>query len=116
MIPIIAAVNAAGEHHIQVLLLLSSTTRQQEAEKKERELTSWLEENAAELEMEVEPVITHSRLEVIEDAAQHADLLIMHGTPASRVGKFLFGSLVDSVSVRIRKTLLVVYNGEKTVT
>jgi len=113
MIPIISAVNAVGEHHIKVLLLLSSTTEQQEAEKKELELTTWLDEHAAHLEGEVEPVIADSRLDAIEEAAHNADLLIMHGVPASGVEKFLFGSLVDSVSVKINKTLLVVYNVDK---
>ena len=110
MIPIVCAFDRIGEHRLKVLYLLSSTTDQVEADKKEALLAAWLEDNVPHLVIETEAVITHSRLEVIEFASHHADLLIMHGARASGVEKFLFGSLVDSVSVKVSKTLIVVYN------
>ena len=113
MIDIISAFNGVGEHRLRLLYLASSTDEEKEVRGQEQELSDWLQHNAPQLQMQVEVTITHSRLEVIRRAARDADLLIMHGMESSGVEKFLFGSLVDSVSMKIPKTLIVIYNTGK---
>lgn len=110
MVEIISAFNAIGEHKLHILYLLPSTDSSKEVKQQEQKLQDWMEHNARHLTARVEPVITHSRLDEINRAAKETDLIIMHGKKAGGMEKFLFGSLVDSVSVKVQKTLIVVYN------
>lgn len=110
LFPIIAAFDAIGEHRLHILFMLSSTADDKEAKEITRETYGWLQQKGHKLSARVEAVPTEARLELIEKAAESVDLIIMHGTEAGGMKKFLFGSLVDTVSVKIRKTLVVVYN------
>lgn len=110
MVEIISALNAIGEHKLHILYLLPSTDSSKEVTKQEQQLRDWMKQNARHLTVRVEPVITHSRLDEINRAAQDADLIIMLGKKAGGMEKFLFGSLVDSVSVKVQRTLIVIYN------
>lgn len=112
MFQIIAAFDAIGEHRLHILYMLSSTADDQECKEITRQTYEWLQQKGHKLSARVEAVPTEARLDLIEQAAQNADLVIMHGTEAGGMKKFMFGSLVDSVSVKLRKTLIVVYNTE----
>jgi CO dehydrogenase nickel-insertion accessory protein CooC1 len=52
-------------------------------------------------------------VDAIEAAAGDADVVVMAAGETSGVERILFGSLVDSVAAKVRKTLIVVYNAGK---
>ncbi len=111
--PILLALDKIGEHRLHLHYMMSSTAEQKDVIKMEEEIQVWLKEHDSELSAFIKAIPTASRLEIIDQAAKEADLIVMGAPQISEVERFLFGSLVDSVARQVEKTLIVIYNAEK---
>jgi nucleotide-binding universal stress UspA family protein len=92
---------------------MSSAAEKKERIAREKQIEEWLRQQEKVLEGSITAKPTDSRLEAIQEAADEADLVVMSAKESSGVGRFIFGSLVDSVAEKLRKTLIVVYNTGK---
>lgn len=113
MYEIIAALDGIGEHKLSLLYLMASTAEEKEREAREKQIGEWLGQQQNGLRGTVRAVAADSRLDAIEEAAADADVVVMAARQTSGVERILFGSLVDSVAARVRKTLIVVHNRGK---
>lgn len=113
MFRILQALDSIGEHRLHLLYMMSSTATSADAARKTEQLNHWLKEKKSSLKVRVEAIPTASRLEIIEEAAKSADLVVMRAVETGGVQKILFGSLVDSLARRLNKTLMIIYNPEK---
>lgn len=110
---IITALDSIGEHRVTLLYLLSSNAEPKEISARTRQLGQWLAAQPFPLRASVSAVAADSRVDAIDEAARHTDVVVMAAKETSGVERFLFGSLVDSVAARLRKTLIVVHNTGK---
>ena len=108
-----AALDGIGEHQLRLMYLIPSEADEKEIRFREEEVVAWLEEQPHELRATITVVPADSRVDAIEELAEDADVVVMAAGETSGVGRLLFGSLVDSVVAKVRKTLIVVYNAGK---
>jgi len=113
MYEIIAALDNIGEHKLTLLYLLPSSVEQGEITAHEQAITDWLHQQHDTLRSVIKVVPTDSRLEAIDTVAKEMDVVVMAAGESSGVERILFGSLVDSVAAKVRKTLLVIHNSSK---
>lgn len=113
MFPIITALDSVGEHRLKLLYMMSSTAEEEGIRSKELELHEWLEERGVPLSASVCVIPTESRLQIIFQAADDADIVVMGTREMSGMERFLFGSLTDTLAAKLSKTLIVVYNASK---
>lgn len=113
MYQIIAALDKVGEHKLHLLHMMSSTAEEKDIIAKEKEIGGWLKNTRHNLKATIQALPAHSRVNMIIEAAENADLVVMGANETSSVERILFGSLVDSVAANLRKTLIVVYNAGK---
>lgn len=113
MYDIIAALDLVGEHQLSLLYLLSSTAEKREIRQRQHQLTAWLERQPQKLRAAIAAVRADSRPDTIVEAADQADVVVMAAAPTSGVERLLFGSLIDAVAAKVRKTLIVVHNTSK---
>lgn len=113
MYPVIAALNGVGEHQLNIRYMMSSTAQPRDLVEKEKEIKEWLEQFENPLNIDVTAIPTESRFDIINQHANDTDIIVMIAEQKSGVQRILFGSLVDSVARRIKKTLIVLYNSEK---
>lgn len=113
MYQIISALDAVGEHRIDLLYLMSSTAEKKDILAREKQISTWLQQQGDHLTMSIRAVAAESRLDAILEAAENADMVVMAAKETSGMERILFGSLVNSVAGKIRKTLIVVYNAGK---
>ena len=109
---VVVALDAIGEHQVDLLYLLESTESPRRIEGKAEEIRKWLAARAQQVDITVRVMATDARVETIESEAQGYDLVVMGATRTPGIKKFFFGSLADTVASRLRKTLLVVYQPE----
>lgn len=110
MYEVIAALDGIGEHKLTLLYLMSSAAEEKEINAQEKKIADWLDRQHNGLRASIKAVPTDSRLDSIEKEAEKADMVVMAAQKATGVERILFGSLVDSVAARVRKTLIVVHN------
>lgn len=113
MFEIIAALASVGEHRLNLLYMMSSEAEPKDIITREREIEEWLSKQQHKPSVSIMAVPTDSRLDMIIESAEEADLVVMGSRQTSNMTRFLFGSLVDSVAAKLRKTLIVVYNAGK---
>ncbi len=117
MYEIIAALNSVGEHKLSLLYMMPSEAGAKEIIAAERQIEEWLQQQGKLLgyqyNITIMAIPTDSRLDMIEEAAREADIVVIGAQETSGVGRILFGSLVDSVAANLRKTLIIVYNAGK---
>lgn len=113
MYQIIAALDAVGEHQIDLLYIMSSTAEDKDIEARELVIANWLAQQSNTLNVSIKATPADSRLDVIVEAAEEADLVVMAAKKTNGMKRILFGSLVNSVEGELRKTLIVVYNAGK---
>ncbi len=113
MYQIISALDAVGEHRIDLLYIMSSTAEQKDIIDRENEIATWLQQQQNQLDVSIKAVPADSRLDVIMEAAEHADMVVMAAKKTNGMKRILFGSLVNSVAGKLHKTLIVVYNAGK---
>jgi Kef-type K+ transport system membrane component KefB/nucleotide-binding universal stress UspA family protein len=117
MYEIIAALNSVGEHRLSLLYMMPSEAGAKEIIAGERQIEEWLQQHGQLLgyqhNVTIMAIPTDSRLDMIEEAAREADIVVIGAQETSGVGRMLFGSLVDSVAANLRKTLIIVYNAGK---
>ncbi len=111
--PILLALDTVGEHRLHLLYMMSSTAEIKDVSKKEEDIRTWLKEHDSALDASIRAIPTQSRLDIIKEAADETDLIVMGAPQISGVERFIFGSLVDSVARQVQKTLIVIYNAEK---
>lgn len=109
----IAALDGIGEHRLSLIYLIPSETEDKEIALREQEVADWLAQQANGLRGAIRALPADSRVDAIEAAAGDADVVVMAAGETSGVERILFGSLVDSVAAKVRKTLIVVYNAGK---
>ncbi|WP_136805916.1 cation:proton antiporter [Desulfosediminicola flagellatus] len=113
MFEIIAALASVGEHRLNLLYMMSSEAEPKDIIAREREIEEWLSKQQHQPTVSIMAVPTDSRLDMIIESAEEADLVVMGSRQTSNMARILFGSLVDSVAAKLRKTLIVVYNAGK---
>lgn len=110
---IICALNSVGEHQVEILYMMSSTAIQKDIEQTSSEIVDWLAEQEEQVDIVIKAIPTASRVDIICKEAEEYDLVVMGATRTRGVNRFLFGSLVDAISEKLRKPLLIVYNTDK---
>jgi Kef-type K+ transport system membrane component KefB/nucleotide-binding universal stress UspA family protein len=117
MYEIIAALNSIGEHKLSLLYMMPSEAGAKEIISGEHQIEEWLQQQGElhgfQHNVTIMAIPTDSRLDMIEEAAREADIVVIGAQETSGVGRILFGSLVDSVAANLRKTLIIVYNAGK---
>jgi len=113
MYEIIAALDGIGEHKLSLMYLMPSEAEKKEITFREKEVADWLGKQPNGLRATIRATPADSRVDAIEEAAGDADVVVMAAGETSGVERILFGSLVDSVAAKVRKTLIVVYNAGK---
>ncbi len=111
--PVVAALDSIGEHQAHLLYLLQSDVSEEVMKKQEQTVCHWLKEQQKQVAITVQAIATDSRVESILQESRHYDLVVMGATRTRVIQKFFFGSLVDSVSKKLQKTLLIVYMPEE---
>lgn len=101
-------------HRLHLLYMLAPDVEDKEILAMEECVLDWLNDQSPPIDAVVQAVPTDSRLEVIAEAAEHADLVVMSARERSGLQRMFLGSLVDSVAARVQKTLIVVHNGGTT--
>ncbi len=110
---IITSLAAIGEHRVNLLYLMSSAAEPKDILAREKEIAEWLSRQHHTPTVSIMAIPTDSRVDMILQAADDADIVVMAANKTSNVARILFGSLVDSVTAKLRKTLIVVYNAGK---
>ncbi|RJX28471.1 MAG: hypothetical protein C4531_11785 [Desulfurivibrio sp.] len=107
--PVVHALSRVGEHQLTILYLLSADESDERVEFKKRQLADWLKrlKITARITFQIEK--TEARQETILKESGKHDLVVMGTSKKNMLKKLFFGSLVETVSRRIRKPLLIVY-------
>ncbi len=111
--PILLALDAVGQHRLELLYMISSTAEDKDIKAREEELQHWLTTQESPLSATIRALPTASRLEVIKEAAENSDLIVMGAPKISNMERLLFGSLVDAVVRQIEKSVIVIYNTDQ---
>lgn len=107
--PVVKALDLIGEHHVKLIYLLHSGEPESLLQAKEAEVNQWLSERGQKVALSVQVVVTDSRVQAILEESAGYDLVVMGSTRTRAIKKFFFGSLADTVSKRLQKTMLIVY-------
>ncbi|MCJ7604312.1 MAG: cation:proton antiporter, partial [Desulfobulbaceae bacterium] len=107
--PIVHALSRVGDHQLTILYLLSADEHDERVEFKKNQLAEWVRglKITAKITFQVEK--TEARQETILQESEKHDLVVMGTSKKNVLKKLFFGSLVETVSRRIRKPLLIVY-------
>ncbi|MEW6518839.1 MAG: cation:proton antiporter [Thermodesulfobacteriota bacterium] len=107
--PVVHALSRVGEHQLTILYLLSADESDERVEFKKQQLADWLKrlKITARITFQIEK--TEARQETILKESGKHDLVVMGTSKKNVLKKLFFGSLVETVSRRIRKPLLIVY-------
>ncbi|MBU1138648.1 MAG: universal stress protein, partial [Proteobacteria bacterium] len=111
--PVVMALDLIGEHHLQLIYLLHSGEADSLLQAKEAEVNQWLAAREKKVDLSVKVVVTDSRVQAILEEAEEYDLVVMGATRTQVIKKFFFGSLADTVSKKLQKTMLIVYMPDK---
>jgi Kef-type K+ transport system membrane component KefB/nucleotide-binding universal stress UspA family protein len=111
--PIVAALDCIGEHHVQLLYLLHSGEVDAVLAAKEEEIRKWLGKQKKKVNLSVKLLATDSRVDAILEESAEYDLLVMGATRSKAITKFFFGSLAESVTQKVQKSMLIVYMPDK---
>ncbi|MBU0945265.1 MAG: cation:proton antiporter [Proteobacteria bacterium] len=111
--PVMMALDLIGEHQMKLIYLLHSGEADSLLKAKEAEVNQWLSEREQKVDLSVKVVVTDSRVEAILEESEGYDLVVMGATRTQVIKKFFFGSLADTVSKRLQKTMLIVYMPDK---
>ncbi len=107
--PVVMALDLIGEHQVGLLYLLQSGEPDTVMQAKEAEVAQWLSEKEHKVNLSVKVVATDARVQAVLDESAGYDLVVMGATRTQVIKKFFFGSLADTVSKKLQKTMLIVY-------
>ena len=107
--PVVAALDYIGEHHVQLLYLLHSGEADAVLTAKEEEIQQWLGKQEKKVNLSVKVLATDARVDAILEESEEYDLLVMGATRPKALTKFFFGSLAESVTEKVQKSMLIVY-------
>lgn len=110
--PLVVALNAIGEHRLELLYLLQSGEPEKRMAAKKQAVRAWLAARDERLDIAVKVVATDARVQTIQDEAEKYDLVVMGASRSRGLKKFFFGSLADAVAHSLQKNLLIVYRPE----
>lgn len=113
MFEVINALGSIGQHRLILLYMMSSQAEPKDIIARERQIEEIIEKQHYNQNVTIMAVPTESRLDMIHEASLDADIVVMGARETSNMERILFGSLVDSVAAKLRKTLIVVYNAGK---
>ena len=111
--PVVMALNEVGKHQILLLSMMGSDADQQHIDANTDETNNWLQQQPEQLDIAVKSLPTDARVKAIQQEAEEHDLVVMGAIRANGVRKFFFGSLADSLSKKLKKPLIVVYDSRK---
>ena len=106
---VVVALDAIGEHQVDLLYLLEHTESSRRISDKEEEVREWLASREQQVDIRVRVLETTARVETIVAESLHYDLVVMGAIRTPGIKKFFFGSLADAIAGRLRKTMLIVY-------
>ena len=111
--PVVVALHLIGEHQVGLLYLLQSGEPDSVLRAKEAEVLRWLAEREQKVDLSVKVVATDARVQAVLEESTEYDLVVMGATRTQVIKKFFFGSLADTVSEKLQKTMLIVYMPDK---
>ncbi len=107
--PVLAALDCIGEHQVKVLYLLRSGEADAVLTAKKEEIEGWLKKQEKHVDVAVKLLATDTRVDAILEESEEYDLLVMGATRSKAITKFFFGSLAESVTQKVEKSMLIVY-------
>jgi Kef-type K+ transport system membrane component KefB len=107
--PVVAALDCIGEHHVQLLYLLHSGEVDAVLAAKEEEIKKWLGKQERNVNLSIKLLATDARVDAILEESAEYDLLVMGATRSKAITKFFFGSLAESVTQKVQRSMLIVY-------
>lgn len=110
---IVCALNAIGEHRVELLYMISSTAEPNDVIQKEGEVKEWIANHNKDLEIAIRAVPTVSRVETIIEYSRNVDLVVMGTGSRNTMHRFFFGSLATTVAKKLKKPMILVYNTTK---
>ena len=110
--PMVLALNAIGEHRLELLYLLPSGEPVKRVAAMKQAVQEWFVSRDDRLDIAIKVVATDARVQTIQEEAQKYDLVVMGASRNRGLKKFFFGSLADAVAHDLPKTLLIVYSPE----
>lgn len=107
--PIVHALSRVGDHQLTILYLLPADEPDERVEFKKHQLADWVKRLKITAQITFQIDKTEARQETILKESEKHDLVVMGTSKKNVLKKLFFGSLVETVSRRIRKPLLIVY-------